>query len=210
MVSDPKQRQPQLPEGLSFGPASKVVGPPERRLGPESAPERPASRLRALKLVSSPLEVEIVPCIGYTIITGGHDGPGSDIVLPPREKSRISSLPEFQAHAAENQWNTRKARGVPHHAGVLDFIRDTYGPWIEKCKVEGIRFTQFDLRKVDRPLYDRFQQATKNVGIPEWLHLPTEKEAVLNEITDPAERERLLRARALSAESTRLRRQRHD
>lgn len=85
---------------------------------------------------------------------------------------------EFQRHASENQWSTRRERGLPWQLSSFDFISEVYVRWI------GEGLTRADLKKVDEPLWKKLCndiKARRREGLtelPEGLVLPTQAEAV--------------------------------
>ncbi len=120
---------------------------------------------------------------------------------------RVSDLAEFREYVAANQWSTRTDRGLSGRYGVLNYIRDFYGPWIQKAAEEGLRFSQYDLKQADPVLYDRFQQISDK---PSWLDLPSEDEANLREIKDPLEKAILLGIRKKKRDEKRAERSRRN
>lgn len=127
-----------------------------------------------------------IAVLDYDLLRDLYGIPGREKEITSRaKKERISSLPEFQAHAAENQWKTRRERGLPWKQDVFEYVRDVYGSWIDRGTQEGRPLTQADLKAVDEPLWQKFQQESSKRGVPEWLALPTDKRPLDEGVTDP-------------------------
>lgn len=108
---------------------------------------------------------------------------------------RPSEDPVFQKHAEANQWKTRRDRGIEWRKDVFEFVKETYGDLIRQFKAEGRPLTQADIKAVDLPLWQKFQQEASKRGAPQDIDLPTQKDAVLQAIDDPFEQEVLRRMR---------------
>lgn len=144
----------------------------------------------------------------YDILSGGQDCPSIGEELPKEtRKDRISSLPEFKAHAEAHQWNTRRERGIPWKQDVFEYVRDVYASWIERGQNEGRPLTQADIKVVDKPLWEKFQQESSKRGVPDYLALPARHVVLLQDVSDPEERALRERMRDLERQRSQLRRQ---
>lgn len=119
---------------------------------------------------------------------------------------RACENPDFKKYALANQWKTRRDRGLPWRMDVFEFVHNTYGRWIEHYADTPQPLTQADIKAVDQPLWQKFQQEIYKRGAPDWLKLPTEKSATLDAVVDPEQRELRERMRALESERSKLRR----
>ena len=78
----------------------------------------------------------------------------------------------FKAFAANNAWRTRRERGFEWKTNVFEFVETVYGHWIDLARNDGTPLTQADFAHVDKPLYDRLQQARQD----EPSHFPVKAE----------------------------------
>jgi len=122
------------------------------------------------------------------------------------EQSSGFDMEAFKAHAAAHQWKTRRERGYNWNADVFEYVRDTYGSLIEAARKAGSPLTQADFKIVDSNLWMRIQQVKKTQEMPEWLDVPTAKDASLRGLSEE-ELEKVLAARQSMRETEKLRRE---
>jgi len=111
----------------------------------------------------------------------------SDALLANAEKDVLvhflNALADALDLSADIRAEPRHSREIPHHAPELyrdrpdrsenapDFIFRVYAPWL------GGDLRRSDLYALDRPLYQAFQNWLRANKHPDWLDLPTVKEA---------------------------------
>jgi hypothetical protein len=113
------------------------------------------------------------------------------------EKNKpLRQTKEFQRHASENQWSTRRERGFPWRYNIFDFLRDVYSDWVERG------MTQADLKNVDADAYRALRSRLdgKKEAFPDDFYIPTSREAALDRCETQEERERLLIVREYERE----------
>lgn len=73
--------------------------------------------------------------------------------------------PEFRKVGAENQWATRRDRGLPWTTDIFEYLEDVYKQWIGKG------MTQADLLVVDKKGWTALQNRLRTEKLPETLPL---------------------------------------
>jgi|GEM_PF-5053696 len=113
--------------------------------------------------------------------------------------------PRFVRVAAENQWKSRHEQGYERNTSIFDFIRAVYGPWL------GRGMTQADLGSVDQSAYNALRDKVnkQKVQMPSDLILPSLREARIEALRDPQEKESLKAIRKYSRDNMRKYRMRH-
>ena len=124
----------------------------------------------------------------------------SEVSLPPVNAPKFDFKPgtlklnaDFQKVASQNQWAERD-RSVWGRdlSKIVDFLKSTYQPWL------GRGMTQADLKSVDKRAYQALHNYLKSIpgSIPDGLDLPTLKDANLERLIYPEDRDQLLSTRA--------------
>lgn len=103
---------------------------------------------------------------------------------------------EFQRHAAENQWQSRKERGYPHHTDIFYFIYEVYGSWLDGT------MDRVDLKEVDPKAWAALNSKVKTYDVPDWLNLPRACDKNLPSKGTP-QYDQYMQARAQNAERMR-------
>ena len=117
---------------------------------------------------------------------------------PPSVSKALKDDPDFLKTAQENQWSERKARGLPSHTCIFEFLKTVYTPWIGKG------MTRADLKAVDSDAWLRLRDRLRNDSLPDWLPLPTRAETFVPSETDSTAYEATMEARRLNRERMRL------
>ena len=108
-------------------------------------------------------------------------------------KPPLPELTPMQIQAVMRRGKERPWRGrATYHSDPLRWVADNYGEWIPGL-------LQKHLYVADPLLHRAFRMnASRNGGLPDWLDVPSEPDANLRKITDPQQRQQLLRSRELS------------
>jgi hypothetical protein len=116
---------------------------------------------------------------------------------PPLPELSDKQLAAIARRAKQKPWSDNKSE---YRGRVFEFVRDTYGEWIPGLLQSHLRFDQTGL-------YHTFAQALRRAGgLPAWLDLPNEYDALMRNAKDASERELIAMRRASSRESSQARR----
>lgn len=102
---------------------------------------------------------------------------------PPPPKLSQRQLTAIKKRARERPWSKRPR----HRMSAFEWVRDNYAEWIPGLLQSHL--------KADPALYGAFSARVSREGLPDWLDVPSEPDARLRQISDPAERQELLMSR---------------
>jgi hypothetical protein len=117
-------------------------------------------------------------------------------VKPPLPQLAPKQIQAVLKRGEKRPWS---ARADDDRRSPFEWIRDNYSEWIPGL-------LQSHLRSADFKLWQALQSRISGDGMPDWLDLPSKKEAHDRAIIDPEKKARLIMRRQSGRESLRLKR----
>ncbi|MGD1035917.1 MAG: tetratricopeptide repeat protein [Roseiarcus sp.] len=117
----------------------------------------------------------------------------ADFSKPPLPRLSPEQLAAIKQRAKDRPWGKRG----DDKRNPFEWVRDNYKEWA------GFGLLQAHL-KADRNLYEAFAKAAKRLGLPEWLDVPTEGDALIRRLVKPEDQLRALVARHLHSATMKM------